>query len=88
MSDFSAEEIKELTKVNRWVLRQCSICEAPLAYHIHPERERVAFDSSCYCTQNDGWRESSWSEIADHLNMQTNEEYRQKCLRELKGEAS
>lgn len=85
MTKYTAEEIKNLTTIDRWKLRDCSICNSPLFYWIHPERERVAFDSSCDCNRLDGWEECGWQGIADHLNIQTNEEYRDRCIRELKG---
>jgi hypothetical protein len=86
MKKYTAEEIKELTTVNRWVLRKCGICNSPLSYHISPDRTQVVFDPSCDCVRGGGWERSSWQDIADHINMQTNDEYRERCIRGLKGE--
>lgn len=83
MSSYSADQIKELTTVSYWRLRECCICGTGIGYHIHPERERVAFDSSCGCTHADGWREASWSDIARTVNMQTSEEVRNRMIAEL-----
>jgi len=55
-------------------VRDCSICGYPIAYLFHGDQ--VALDTGCDCVSyGPVIRDSSWSAIADHYNLQTNAEY-------------
>ncbi len=81
MSQYTAEQIKTLTKVESWVLRTCSMCDAPLVYIF--DGDRVGFDSNCDCVSY--WtpvQERSWQDVADTINRQT-DDVQAKILAEL-----
>lgn len=72
------DQIKEAVtkaKINYCKIRECSICDAPLAYLI--EGEEVFLDTNCdcvsYCTQPSP---ASWGDLAEFINCQTNEDVR------------
>ena len=82
-----AIEIRELTKVERWKLRECSICGTGLHYLISPDKQQVAFQSGCACTRSYSEpRPSSWNEIAETVDRQ-NEQVRAEMLAQLAGSA-
>lgn len=69
---FTAEEVRALTKIDRWRLRECSMCGTGLHYLISPDRTEVAFDGSCWCVSYvEPPRISSWDAIARTVNMQS-----------------
>jgi hypothetical protein len=83
---YTAQEIKEQTKVGAWTLHRCSICRAPIQYVF--DGDYVAFDSNCDCTSY--WtprQQRSWQDVADTINMQS-EPVQQRMLGELRGEPS
>lgn len=53
------------------MIRDCSICGVPIGYIFFHDRE-VYFDGSCGCCCGSP-RLSSWEEVAEHYNRQTNE---------------
>lgn len=73
----TAEDFKgqaEKHGIERWDLRDCSICHYPLAYIFM--NSDVFFDSGCYCTGSvPNLHRRAWQDIADHYNMQTSETY-------------
>lgn len=60
-------------KIMRWGIRNCSICEYPLAY-LFLEDNSVHFDSGCWCvTPHIKIRFSSWQAVLDFYLAQTDE---------------
>lgn len=57
--------------ISTWELRECFICGCPIGYLFFRDRE-VYFDGGCDCCDG-GLRPSSWEEVAEHYNIQTNE---------------
>jgi hypothetical protein len=74
----TAEEFKvqtQLRKIENWTLCNCEFCYYQCGFVFRPNH--VFYDSGCYCVQ-DGFRdlrESSYQEVADHYNCQTNKDY-------------
>lgn len=73
------EEIRKSVienKVTFLPIHNCSICNVPIGYSFFKYNcpYEVTFDSSCGCC-NSGPRPSSYEDVADHINMQTSEEY-------------
>jgi len=71
--DFQIAAFKR--RLPTWNIRQCSICNYPLAYVFCNNHEKLGYDSGCYCTGGENIREVSWDQLADYYNMQTNEQY-------------
>lgn len=64
------DAIKE-HKIQRFLLRRCSVCEAPLYYQFRAD-ETVWFDSNCDCTINEvAPQQQSLDTIATLLNRQS-----------------
>lgn len=56
--------------IRSWVLRLCSMCDAPLVYRF--EGEHVTFDSNCDCVRyRSRPQERSHQNVADTINRQT-----------------
>lgn len=75
----SAEEFRAAALargITWWPIRDCSICNAPIGYRLHPQRRshdlppEVAFDSACDCNQLDGLEPRTWDDVAAHYNLQ------------------
>lgn len=62
----------------------CGFCGYMTAYMI--DNGEVYFDPGCHCIGNTGWRRSSFQDLADWYNMQSNDEVRAR-LREAFGMA-
>lgn len=83
---YTAEEIKELTKVDAWTLHRCSLCGDPVQYLF--SGDHVALDTNCSCVSY--WtprQQRSWQDVADTINMQS-EPVQQRMVSELRGDPS
>lgn len=65
------KEQAKLKNLRNWYVRNCSMCEYPLAYVFSTDHEHVGFDAGCDCTGSRVVRESSWGAVADNYNIQT-----------------
>ena len=63
----------------KWVIHECSLCNYKCGYVFCPQHEEAGYDSGCDCTGTETIRRVSWNELADHYNMQMNED----CIREM-----
>ena len=84
----TADEIRESAVKNNidWFpIRDCSICGEWIGYRFFrwPNHE-VVFDSSCGCVSYENVQPRSWEDVADHINMQSNEEYAKECMEYLR----
>ena len=66
-----ANKIKESVlknKIDKWLVRHCSICDCPLFYYFHPDGT-VTFDGSCDCVSYVSYvlpqRKASFEDIAE-----------------------
>lgn len=69
-----AKEFKEQATKNNikeWRIHDCSICGYPCGYIF--EEDRVLYDSGCDCSYG-GESLRDWDDVAEHYNMQTNED--------------
>lgn len=75
----TADEFKQAAikkGITEWVIRDCSICGYDLKYIFSRDKEQVAFDTGCDCTSYPNVIiPSSYEDIAQHYNCQTNKEY-------------
>ncbi len=86
---YTAEEIKDLTTVSRWKLRECSICDRPLSYHFSEDKEHVSFDSNCDCVSYwSSLQPRDWQDVAECINIQDDAAIQQRMLSDLSGVAS
>lgn len=65
-------------RINEWPCLTCGICYEKYGYifdlESNPEDPKVYFNSGCGCTRMGNIRNSSWQEVAEHYNLQVNEE--------------
>lgn len=66
-------------------IHDCAICGCWVGYRFfrYPPFE-VVFDSSCDCCYGENVSPRNWDDVADHINMQSNEEYVNECMEKLK----
>lgn len=80
----TAEQVREaVQKSGRtfWPLHSCSICKTPVGYIFNGDY--IGYSSACDCTRYDaGPRPSSWQDLADTVNRQT-DEVSERMMREL-----
>lgn len=71
--EFRSQAIK--LNINYWEHHRCAICEEPVGYYFftYPNCE-VVFDSGCGCSFGSNPRPSSWQDVAEFYNMQTDED--------------
>lgn len=63
----------ETQGITRWPHHDCAICGYTLAFIFRGDR--VIFDRGCHCTKGPMEKlDSSWEEVADYYNIQTNED--------------
>lgn len=70
----TAQEVEEAVKksgITRLHIRNCSMCNYPLAYLF--EQGDVGFDAGCDCVTYHNIRLSSYQAVADHVNIQNDE---------------
>lgn len=60
-------------KITRWDIHNCSICGYTCGYIF--ENSKVYYDNGCFCISCQNIREASFSEILNHYNQQTNQQY-------------
>lgn len=82
------EQIRESAIKNQidWFpIHDCAICGKIVGYRFFrwPNYE-VVFDSTCDCSYYENLRPRSWEDVANHINMQSNEEYAKECMKYLK----
>ena len=80
--EVTGEEVKAvcLSKGIRQIrCRQCSICQSWLNYEV--VEPFIFFDSSCDCTNFNGWYYRSWDDAARLINMQTAPEAKLQYMR-------
>lgn len=65
------EKVEELN-LRHWNIHDCSICGYPCGYIFR--EGQVLYDTGCDCSWG-GERPSDYQDIANHYNMQPNEEY-------------
>jgi len=71
--DFKNAALKH--NIKTWEIRKCSICRYPLSYHFFVDGAsvEVSLDTGCDCVSYMvPYKNSSWQEVADLYNMQTN----------------
>lgn len=72
-----AEKFKEHAKkyeIREWNLRKCSMCGYQLKYVISEDYEKLSYDAGCYCSDG-GLEPREWMSLAEHYDMQSNENY-------------
>ena len=77
MKDVTAKEVMQAaTSANlTWVpVRECSICQTSIGYEIH-DRE-VFWNGTCDCSSAFGPEARQWQDIADLINMQSQEKHK------------
>lgn len=84
----TADEIRESVVKNNidcFPIHCCAICGEWVGYRFFrwPNQE-VVFDSSCFCVSYENVQPRSWEDVADYINMQSNEEYAKECMEYLK----
>ena len=62
-------------KIIKWNIHDCSMCGYDCGYVFAPDYEHVGYDSGCDCVSYKNINPSSWEDIRDHYNNQTNLEY-------------
>ena len=72
----TAEQFREQAiklGLHYWEHHTCAICGEPVGYYFfaYPNYE-VVFDSGCGCTFGSNPHPSSWEDVAEFYNMQTN----------------
>lgn len=73
----TAEQVQQVVKehrIQRWDVRDCSICGAYIGYVFSPDGEQTGFDSACDCSPYSRLTPvelRTFGEIADLFNMQT-----------------
>lgn len=91
MSDISAQQVIDILRDtgNRKVrINDCSMCGYPCGYIINADLSQVFYDSGCDCGSfGDSFRPSTFEDIADAHNMQTNPDAREMRLKQIKGES-
>lgn len=72
--DVTADEVKAgMPEGTTVVLRSCSMCGTPLSYFV--ENGSPWYDSNCCCvTYTTKPKACDWKELADLINMQTNDD--------------
>lgn len=61
-----------------WYPYRCSICNEPYGYYFY--NGIVTFNGSCGCSSAFGERLSSYDEVAEIYNMNTDEQFRKEML--------
>ncbi len=77
MTHRTPEEFKEAAKrikPRRWHMHDCSICGYQCGYIFEDNPELVFYDSGCKCVMYRTVRPSSWESVANHYNIQDNDE--------------
>lgn len=87
MNKVTAEQIRESVIKNNirfFPIHSCGLCNVPIGYSFFKYNcpYEVTFDSSCDCASS-GPRQSSFEDVAEHINMQTSEEYVNELLTQL-----
>lgn len=59
--------------IEKWIIHHCSMCGYPCGFHFSKDQNTVLYDNGCNCTGGYGGRGSSWKEVADHYNLQSNQ---------------
>ena len=74
----SGEDFKQAAykkRPNKWVIRECSLCDYPLGYVFNQYHSEVAYDSGCNCVKYTNFQAREWDDLARMYNSQTNAEY-------------
>ena len=84
----TAEQIRESVVKNNidWFpIHDCSICGIWVGYRFFSWRnQEVVFDSTCGCSSWPNLLPMNWEDVADHINIQSNEDYAKECMELLK----
>lgn len=65
------EFIAKTKKIRYWEIKKCDICGESIGFMI--QKDNVYFDETCDCSPRDMSRNSSWGELAEVYNKETNE---------------
>lgn len=79
----TAEQIRESVVKNEidWFpIHDCAICGSWVGYRFFHYPYEVMFDSTCGCSSFENLHESEWEDVAEHINMQSNEDYAKECM--------
>jgi hypothetical protein len=82
--ELTADEVREHVTTDWWILRNCTLCAAPIGYYFPPDKT-VFWDGSCDCVPDKGATERTWEDIANLLNS-VSPEMKEQMMRELVGE--
>jgi len=71
------KDAMEAANVNFVVVRECSICNAPIGYE--RKGENLFFDGNCGCSSfRNPTQSRNYEDVADLINRQSNSEYKTK----------
>lgn len=77
---------RESRKVAFWKLHNCSMCGYPCGYMVNLEKKEgdveVLYDNGCDCGFGRSMRHSSFEEMFESYNMQTNTDVRLRIAKE------
>jgi len=74
MKKKTGEDFKKQSKekkITKWIIHNCSMCNYGCGFIIGWGKTGVGYDNGCSCSWS-GVRPSSWNDIAEHYNLQTN----------------